>query len=169
MQLSQSDIIEFARQFDPQPMHLDPNAASFTIYGGLIASGWHTGALFMGLLVRNLIAQTTSMGSPGMDDILRGGLPAHCLYMLTGLPGSGKTTLSMQFLLEGAKVEDANSVGEGHLKLVLRVGNARLGAFGWDMASELSRIGARVSVIGSLRPDTYRGGENVELKIERVI
>ena len=69
VKLSQTDITEFARQFDPQPMHLDPNAASFTIYGGLIASGWHTGALFMGLLVRNLIADTTSMGSPGMEDI----------------------------------------------------------------------------------------------------
>ena len=69
VKLSQTDIIEFARQFDPQPMHLDPNAASFTIYGGLIASGWHTGALFMGLLVRNLIVDTTSMGSPGMEDI----------------------------------------------------------------------------------------------------
>ncbi len=50
-------------------MHLDPNAASFTIYGGLIASGWHTGALFMGLLVRNLIAQTSSLGSPGMEEL----------------------------------------------------------------------------------------------------
>ena len=39
-------------------------------------------------------------GSVGMDGILRGGLPAHCLYLLSGLPGSGKTTLSMQFLLE---------------------------------------------------------------------
>ena len=50
-------------------MHLDPNAASFTIYGGLIASGWHTGALFMSLLVRNLIAQTSSLGSPGMEQL----------------------------------------------------------------------------------------------------
>ena len=50
-------------------MHLDPNAASFTIYGGLIASGWHTGALFMRLLVRNLLAQTSSLGSPGMDEL----------------------------------------------------------------------------------------------------
>jgi acyl dehydratase len=50
-------------------MHLDPNAASFTIYGGLIASGWHTGALFMGMLVRNLIAQTSSLGSPGMEKL----------------------------------------------------------------------------------------------------
>jgi acyl dehydratase len=69
VQLSESDIIGFAREYDPQPMHLDPNAASFTIYGGLIASGWHTGALFMRLLVRNLLAQTSSLGSPGMDEL----------------------------------------------------------------------------------------------------
>jgi acyl dehydratase len=69
LQVSQADIIEFARQYDPQPMHLDPNAGSFTIYGGLIASGWHTGALFMRLLVRSLIAQTSSLGSPGMEEI----------------------------------------------------------------------------------------------------
>jgi len=50
-------------------MHLDPNAASFTIYGGLIASGWHTGALFMRLLVRNLIADSKSLGSPGMEEL----------------------------------------------------------------------------------------------------
>jgi acyl dehydratase len=67
--VSEVDIIEFARQYDPQPMHLDPNAASFTIYGGLIASGWHTGALFMRLLVRNLIADTKSLGSPGMEEL----------------------------------------------------------------------------------------------------
>ena len=69
MKVSQTEMIAFARQYDPQPMHLDPNAASFTIYGGLIASGWHTGSLFMGLLVRNLINQTTSMGSPGMQEL----------------------------------------------------------------------------------------------------
>jgi acyl dehydratase len=68
-QVSQADIIGFASQYDPQPMHLDPNAASFTIYGGLIASGWHTGALFMRLLVRNLIADTSSLGSPGMEKL----------------------------------------------------------------------------------------------------
>jgi acyl dehydratase len=67
--VSEADIIGFARQYDPQPMHLDPNAASYTIYGGLIASGWHTGALFMRLLVRNLIAGTSSLGSPGMEDL----------------------------------------------------------------------------------------------------
>jgi len=69
VQVSEADMIGFAQQYDPQPMHLDPNAASFTIYGGLIASGWHTGALFMSLLVRNLIGQTSSLGSPGMEEL----------------------------------------------------------------------------------------------------
>src|ERR1700737_3577034 len=69
VQVSQADIIGFATQYDPQPMHLDPNAASFTIYGARIASGWHTGALFMRLLVRNLIANTSSLGSPGMEEL----------------------------------------------------------------------------------------------------
>jgi acyl dehydratase len=67
--VSQADIIGFAEHYDPQPMHLDPKASTFTIYGGLIASGWHTGALFMRLLVTNLIAGTSSMGSPGMENL----------------------------------------------------------------------------------------------------
>ena len=83
VQVSQPDMIAFASKYDPQPMHLDPNAASFTIYGGLIASGWHTGALFMGLLVRSLIAQTTSLGSPGMED-LRWPAPVRAGDTLTG-------------------------------------------------------------------------------------
>ena len=83
MQVNQADIIGFAQQYDPQPMHLDPNAASFTIYGGLIASGWHTGALFMRLLVRNLIADTKSLGSPGMEE-LRWPAPVRPGDTLTG-------------------------------------------------------------------------------------
>ncbi len=76
MSVSEKEIIDFARQYDPQPIHIDPNAANLTIYGGLIASGWHTGALFMRLLVTNLIASATSMGSPGMED-LRWPLPVR--------------------------------------------------------------------------------------------
>ena len=83
MQVSQAAIIGFAQQYDPQPMHLDPDAASFTIYGGLIASGWHTGALFMRLLVRNLIADTKSLGSPGMEE-LRWPAPVRPGDTLTG-------------------------------------------------------------------------------------
>ena len=81
--VSESDIISFARQYDPQPMHIDPNAASFTIYGGLIASGWHTVSLFMRLLVENVVAKASSLGSPGVDE-LRWPAPVRPGDSLTG-------------------------------------------------------------------------------------
>ena len=81
--VTQDQIIAFARQYDPQPMHIDPNAASFTIYGGLIASGWHTVSLFMRLLVENLVAKTTSLGSPGVEE-LRWPLPVRPGDTLSG-------------------------------------------------------------------------------------
>jgi acyl dehydratase len=67
--LSEEEIIAFAREFDPQPIHTDPEAARASIYGGLIASGWHTVARYMRLLVDVVILQTASMGSPGVDNV----------------------------------------------------------------------------------------------------
>ncbi|MFM8548740.1 MAG: MaoC family dehydratase, partial [Betaproteobacteria bacterium] len=63
------EIVEFAKRYDPQPFHTDPAAAAKSIYGGLIASGWMTGALMMRILVDNFISQASSMGSPGMDEL----------------------------------------------------------------------------------------------------
>jgi acyl dehydratase len=74
--VSQAEIIAFAEQYDPQPMHIDRDAASFTIYGGLIASGWHTVTLFMRLLVDSVVAKTSSLGSPGVEE-LRWPLPVR--------------------------------------------------------------------------------------------
>lgn len=74
-----------------------------------------------------------------------------------------------RFLVQHAKVEDASSVGTGHLKLSLRVGRERLPAFGFGLGGEVERIGDTVSVVGSLRPDTWRGGESVELRIDAVL
>ena len=68
-QISAEEIIAFAREFDPQPFHLDPVAARDTIFEGLAASGWHTTALFMRLLVDGLLNHTISMGSPGIDEL----------------------------------------------------------------------------------------------------
>jgi acyl dehydratase len=62
-------IIDFARQYDPQPMHTDPEQARKSIYGGLIASGWHTVACYMRLLVDGVIGQSESLGSPGIDNL----------------------------------------------------------------------------------------------------
>ncbi|MBV9579949.1 MAG: MaoC family dehydratase [Chloroflexi bacterium] len=67
--LSADDIVAFARQYDPQPMHVDPEAARATAYGGLIASGWQTATSFMRLLVDTVLADTASMGSPGVDSL----------------------------------------------------------------------------------------------------
>jgi len=63
------EVIEFATQFDPQPFHVDPEAAAASNFGGLIASGWHTGSVFMRLLVDGLLVRCASMGSPGVDEL----------------------------------------------------------------------------------------------------
>jgi acyl dehydratase len=67
--VDQASIVAFAREFDPQPFHVDPVAAAAGPYGGLIASGWHTAALVMRVLVANYLSAESSLGSPGMDEI----------------------------------------------------------------------------------------------------
>ena len=69
LSLSEDEIIEFARQFDPQPFHIDREAAKTSIFKGLVASGWHTGAAFMGLLVRGLLHDVASLGASGLDEL----------------------------------------------------------------------------------------------------
>ena len=64
------EIMAFARRFDPQPFHTDPEAAQQSMYGGLIASGWHTAGLMMRLIVTNhYLSPASSLGSPGVDEI----------------------------------------------------------------------------------------------------
>ena len=63
------EIVAFARQFDPQPFHTDRSAAEKSVFGGLIASGWHTCAVGMRLLCDGLLEHTVSLGSPGIDEI----------------------------------------------------------------------------------------------------
>jgi len=67
VRLTEAEIVEFARRYDPQPFHLDAEAARASTYGGLIASGWHTVAATMRLLVDNVFNGSASMGSPGVE------------------------------------------------------------------------------------------------------
>ena len=67
--ISQEEIISFARLFDPQVFHLDPESAKQTMYGGLIASGWHTSSLMMRLFVDHYLSHNASLGSPGVDEL----------------------------------------------------------------------------------------------------
>ncbi len=67
--VSEADIVEFARRYDPQAMHTDPEAAAAGPFGGLIASGWHTGALMMRLFADNFLSPVSSVASPGLDEL----------------------------------------------------------------------------------------------------
>jgi acyl dehydratase len=63
------EIVAFARQFDPQPFHLSEEAGKASVFGGLCASGWHTCSLAMRLMVTNFLHQSSSLGSPGLENI----------------------------------------------------------------------------------------------------
>ncbi len=87
-QVSEEEILQFGRQFDPQPFHIDPAAAQASVFGGLVASGWHTCSLTMRLLVDGLLAHSSSLGSPGVDNIrwlrpVRPGDTLHAVVTIT--------------------------------------------------------------------------------------
>jgi len=67
--LSEEEIIEFARKYDPQPFHTDIDAAKHTFFGGLIASGWQTASLCMRMICDLYVLEAASMGSPGVDEL----------------------------------------------------------------------------------------------------
>jgi acyl dehydratase len=74
--VSEASIVAFAAAFDPHRMHVDPVAALTGPFGGLIASGWHTTAVMMRIMVANYLNERTSLGSPGVDE-LRWRLPVR--------------------------------------------------------------------------------------------
>ncbi|MGW6282261.1 MaoC family dehydratase [Kribbella sp. NPDC055071] len=69
MVVEQAEIIDFARRFDPQYIHLDPGAAADGPYHGLIASGWHTAGLMMRLYADHYLSKVASLGGPGVDEL----------------------------------------------------------------------------------------------------
>lgn len=69
LMVTEEQIIAFANQFDPQYFHTDPERARDSIFGGLVASGWHSGALFMRMFYDGLLSETASIASPGLDQL----------------------------------------------------------------------------------------------------
>ncbi len=65
--VSKEEIIRFAREFDPQPFHIDEAAAEKTHFGGVVASGWHSGSLSMRMVVDAVMQDSSCMGSPGIE------------------------------------------------------------------------------------------------------
>ncbi len=67
--VDKDEVLAFARQFDPQPFHVDEEAAAKSMYGGLIASGWHTCAMLMRMMCDGYLLGSASLGSPGLENI----------------------------------------------------------------------------------------------------
>jgi acyl dehydratase len=67
--LPREEMIAFAAEFDPQPMHLDDEAARATMLGGLAASGWYACCILMRMCVDAFVGQSSSMGAPGVDEV----------------------------------------------------------------------------------------------------
>lgn len=65
--VSRDEMLEFARQFDPQPFHVDEEAAKSSVFGALCASGWHTCAMAMRIMCDGYLLDSASQGSPGID------------------------------------------------------------------------------------------------------
>lgn len=108
------EIISFAKQFDPQPIHVDPEAAKASFFGGLIASGWHTCAVGMRFAVDTYINAGVSLGSPGLDNIrwLKPVRPGdHITYRRITLSTRPSNSLPGVGLMQG-RIEAVNQNGE---------------------------------------------------------
>ena len=95
--VSEEEIIAFATQFDPQPFHVDHDAAANSIFRGVMASGWHICSMTMRLVVDKLMSESSSMGSPGLDGVrwllpVRAGDTISVSYLTTKVKPSASRT-----------------------------------------------------------------------------
>jgi acyl dehydratase len=113
--LSAEDIVRFAREYDPQVYHVDPDGAKATSFGGLIASGWQTCGIIMRLMCDGYLLESACMGSPGLDEVkwLKPVRPGDALRMrATSLeqiasqkdPGRGSVKFSWEALNQADEV-----------------------------------------------------------------
>ena len=63
------EVVTFAKRYDPQPFHVDVQEAEKSIYGGIIASGWHTCSMVMRLMCDSYLVNSSSLGSPGIEEV----------------------------------------------------------------------------------------------------
>jgi acyl dehydratase len=81
--VTEAEVIDFAKKFDPQYIHTDPAKAARGPFGGLIASGWHTSSLMMRLYADNYLSSVASIASPGIDELrwLKPVRPGYSLWI----------------------------------------------------------------------------------------
>jgi acyl dehydratase len=117
--VSREQIVAFAREFDPQPFHVDEEAAKRSPFGGLVASGWHTASLCMRMVVDHALAGdgvSGSLGSPGVDELrwLRPVRPGDSLTVrievLEVVPSRGKPDRGLVKLRYTMRNQDGEEV-----------------------------------------------------------
>ena len=111
-EVTREEIVDYARQFDPQPFHLDEEAARASMFGGLIASGWHTGAMFIRMVCDGMVPEAATAGSMGFDDLK---------WLKPVRPGD---VLSVESVVRG-KSESRSRPDRGTVKIESRVSNQR--------------------------------------------
>jgi acyl dehydratase len=111
-EVTREEILEYARQFDPQPFHLDEEAARASMFGGLVASGWHTGAMFIRMVCDGMVPTAATSGSMGFDDLK---------WLKPVRPGD---VLSVESVVR-EKMESRSRPDRGTVKIESRVSNQR--------------------------------------------
>jgi acyl dehydratase len=124
--VSKDDIVRFAREFDPQPFHIDEEAARLSPFGGLIASGWHTCSLAMRMMCDAYLLEAASLGSPGLDGIK---------WLVPVRPGD---TLRVRFTVLEARPLESNP-------------NAGLLRSHWDILNQKDECVAKMDGYGIFR------------------
>jgi acyl dehydratase len=113
------EIKDFARQFDPQPFHLDEEAGRNSILGGLCASGWHTCAMFMRMMVDGYLGRSASLGSPGLDELkwLKPVFPGETLTARFTVMAKRKSVKNPEVGIITMRWEVFSSAGEKKMEL----------------------------------------------------
>ena len=110
-----AEIVEFARRYDPQRFHVDPDwATAHGPFGGLIASGWHTAAIMMRVLVDNYLSAISSLGSPGIDELrwMRPVRPGDTLRVRVSIVDAKRSRSKPDRGLVRSRVEILNQDGD---------------------------------------------------------
>ena len=120
MVVDEQEVIAFARQFDPQPFHLDKERAEKSAFGGLIASGWHTACMAMRLIVDHYLSEVSSEGSPGIDELrwLRPVRPGDQLTVRITILDTRRSRSRPERGIVRSQIETMNQDGEVVMRLM---------------------------------------------------
>jgi len=110
----ETEMVAFARRFDPQPFHIDPVAAKQSPFGGLIASGWYTASLMMRLFVDHYLSHVASLSSPGVDELrwLKPVRPGDALSLRVTVSGTKRSRSKPDRGIVHSDIEVLNQNGE---------------------------------------------------------